>query len=169
MVNSSQHAPNETLHPQCPCLWVWAASNWCGHILLPGEAGPARCTPPTPPHSPTPESFVITSWLHCAIGQAPPRWEVKPLKGNYFIDTIRDDILFDVLPPQSAPHPNPALHPNCSLGSAGSMCVCVGVWELEKEGVCVLNVFVSLPLQIPHLPHRTFLSRKIPDKSPTDM
>ena len=106
--------------------------------------------------SPSLESFVITSWLlQCAVqlSELLQGDGVRPLKGNYFTDTIRDDSLFDVLPPlHSPPASSPALHPNCSLGSNESVCVCVCVCVCGLVGpsmcfpvcLCVCVVIVSI-------------------------
>lgn len=97
--------------------------------MVRGEPGLHLQHPPFHPHPRSLVSFVITSWLlRCAEQLAELRrgWKVRPLKGNYFIDTIRDDSLFDVS------HPAPAPHPNCSPGSTEFICVpacvCVCWW-----------------------------------------
>lgn len=97
--------------------------------MVRGESGLHLHHPSFHPHPQSVMSFVITSWLlRCAeqLAELCWGWKVRPVKGNYFIDTIRDDSLFDVS------HPAPVPHPNCSLGSTeficvpACVCVCVG-------------------------------------------
>lgn len=108
-------------------LWECAVIS-DGHVqYLVARCSPASCSPP----------------LLRAIGRAPPGWRVEPLKGNYFIGTIRDDSLFDVLPSLLFPPASgPPLQPNCSPGSTGPtrVCVCVCIVILSCAHMCSMFV-----------------------------
>lgn len=109
--------------------------NWFGHIL--SLARPARgessIAHRAPPSIPLRLSHLLSP--HGCTGQLAELLQgrrVKPLKGNYFIDTIRDDILFDILPPLHPP-PHPSLtssrHPASQL-LPGEHWICVNVCRL---------------------------------------
>lgn len=113
--------------------------NWFGHIL--SLARPARGESSIAHRAPRSTPLRLSHLLspHGCTGQLAELLQgrrVKPLKGNYFIDTIRDDILFDILLTSPSPSPLTNIQPPSCIPTAprGALDLC----ECVQAGWCIL-------------------------------
>lgn len=114
--------------------------NWFGHILslarpARGESSIAHRAPPL--HPPSLESFVITSWLHWAIGRAPPGSKGQAFKRELLHwHNKRWHFIWHLTTTSPSPSPLTNIQPPSCIPTAprGALDLC----ECVQAGWCIL-------------------------------